>query len=69
MNNNFNTVLEEIITDLNAHKRPKTQLLEYYINERLKKSLQTYYKELGESFRYLEDKDAENLSRKLNKEW
>ena len=42
--------------------------METYINERLNNSLKTYYKELGDAIKYLEDKDAMNVARKLNKE-
>lgn len=64
----FKSVLDGILFDLSRHKRDKKTLMETYINERLNNSLKTYYKELGDAIKYLEDKDVMNVARKLNKE-
>ena len=68
MTSTFEEILNGIIKDLNAHKRDKAKLMEYYVNERLNKSLKTYYEEMDRISKYLADKDALNVARKLNKE-
>ena len=64
----FSDELATIITDLKKYKRDKKSLMETYVNQRLNQSLRTYYRELSEAIKYLEDKDAMNVARKLNKE-
>lgn len=59
--------LYNIIKELSFYKRNKNDLLAQYINERLNKSLQTYYKELIDSFDYLKYKDSSNILKKLNR--
>ena len=41
--------IKEMLKDLNNHKRPKEELLKYFIEFRLNKSIQTYYKQLSKS--------------------
>lgn len=59
--------LYNIIKELSSYKRNKNDLLAQYINERLNKSLQTYYKELIDSFDHLKYKDSSNILKKLNR--
>ena len=59
--------LYNILDDLSKHKRNKEELLPLYINERLNKSLQTYYKEITNSFNYLKYKDSKDVLNKLNR--
>lgn len=54
-----------IIEDLNKHKRDRNSLLEEYINERLRKSLYTYYKELSTSVSVLNRKDNMKVMKNL----
>lgn len=54
-----------IIEDLNRHKRDRNSLLEEYINERLRKSLYTYYKELSTSVSVLNRKDNMKVMKNL----
>lgn len=64
----FNDNLLEIKKELNKHHRDKSKLLAYYIQERLSASLQSYYKELTDSYTYLETKEELKTLRKLNKD-
>ena len=43
-------VLKNMLNDVKAHQRPREKLLEFYINLRLDKALDTYYKQLVESY-------------------
>lgn len=59
--------LYNIIDELSKYERNKEELLTLYINERLNKSLQTYYKEITNSFNYLKYKDGKNVLNKINR--
>lgn len=63
----FEDTLAEILKDLNNHKRDKAMLLEMYINDRLNKSLETYYKELSDSLQYLATKSDIKILKKLSR--
>lgn len=56
-----------ILNEMKDYKRPKEDLLVLYINERLNKSLQTYYKELSSSVLFLSSKDEMQVCKCLNK--
>lgn len=45
--------LKEIKEELKLYKRDKSTLLVSYINDRLNKSLKTYYDKMNESFNYI----------------
>ena len=45
----FKDILDTILNDIQSHKRDKTLLMQMYIEDRLNKSLITYYKEISES--------------------
>lgn len=49
--------LNLILNDTKNHHRDKSFLIEYYINERLTKSLMSYYKDLSTSVDFLDRKD------------
>ena len=58
---------EKIIEDLKHYHRSKKDLQIMYINDRLNKSLQTYYKELSESFNYLSSRNEESVTTKMRR--
>ena len=57
--------LNIVLTDLSKYKRDKKQLLPFYIQSRLNKSLITYYKQLSNSIRYYDRKDELRILKKL----
>lgn len=63
----FIDTLNGMVNDLNSYKRDNSGLLEMYINDRLNKSLKTYYKELNQTIEYLNSKDALNVAKKMNR--
>jgi len=54
-----------ILNDLNNYKRDRKELLPFYIQSRLNKSLITYYKQLSASIRYYDRKDELRILKKL----
>lgn len=63
----FGKILDDIKNDLSKHTgRTRTELMTMYIKDRLNKSLETYYKELDNSFYYLQNKNAKSLYKKLS---
>lgn len=58
---NLNVILE----DLQSYKRDKSILLPMYIQLRLNKSLETYYKQLASSIRYYDKRDELRILKKL----
>lgn len=62
--------LKDMLKDINKHKRPKENLLEYFVSMRLDKSIQIYYKQLLESVDYLANREAsqERILNGINKE-
>lgn len=57
--------LENIKNDLKNHHRDKKLLLEYYVQKRLTKSLQSYYSDLSSSTNYILNRNPINVLRKL----
>lgn len=57
--------LYDIKDELSHFKRNKKDLIIQYINERLNKSLETYYKTLIESIKYAEKQNELKLLRTL----
>ena len=57
--------LEGMLKDLSLYHRNKNDLKILYINERLNKSLEIYYKELSSSLDYLSNRNQENLAKKV----
>lgn len=64
---NFHNNLNEILDDLSNHHRNKDDLKLSYLNERLNKSLSTYYKEITKTFEYLAYRDDDKLMRKYER--
>lgn len=56
---------KQILQDLNKHKRNRDDLIIYYINNRLNKSLITYNKELEDHSHILENNDNIFLLKRL----
>lgn len=57
--------LDNIKKELGKRHRDKKYLEKYYIQERLNRSLDSYYKELEKSIEYLENRVPENVVKKM----
>lgn len=57
--------LQQILKDLSRHRRNKNDLMIYYINNRLNKSLATYSKELEDCNHMLESNSNIFLLKRL----
>lgn len=64
----FKYTLYSMLEDLSKYHRDKKVLLTYYINQRLNKSLETYYKDLSNSFEYLTNKNDFKVLKNINKD-
>ena len=64
----LNEVLSQMKLDLDAHKRDKKQLLEYYVQKRLDDSLKSYYEEIQKSLSNLIYKDSLKSMKKVLKD-
>lgn len=51
--------------ELFYHHRSKAYLEKYYINKRLSESLNSYYKDLESSIKYLDNRKSENIFKQL----
>ena len=60
-------MLNNMLKDISKYKRNKDNLLEYYIQERLNKSLETYYNQLSHSLEYLISKNGLRVLKDSNK--
>lgn len=60
-------MLKDMLNELKGYKRDKNVLMEGYINDRLNKSLKSYYSEISDSLTYLQTKSSANVMRKANK--
>ena len=63
MTNRFNKMLN----DLSKYKKDKNSLMQMYIENRLNKSLETYYSQLNSSLESLLDSDELKVLRRSNK--
>lgn len=61
----FKDILDIILNDIQSHKRDKNTLMQMYIEDRLNKSLVTYYKEISKSVEFLNSKDPIKMNRRL----
>lgn len=61
----MNEELQKILNDLQKHKRPKSELMPIYIQERLEKSLAAYYNDVNMRLRYYKDKDGLKILQEL----
>lgn len=60
-------ILNNMLKDLSRYRRNKKDLLEMYINDRLSKSLETYYSELSNSLAYLVKKNELRVLKNMTK--
>lgn len=63
----FIDTLNSMLNTLSKYKRNKDDLIELYINERLEKSLKTYYLELYNSLDYLLSKNDLRVLKNVDK--
>ena len=63
----FIDTLNSMLNTLSKYKRNKYDLIELYINERLEKSLKTYYLELYNSLDYLLSKNDLRVLKNVDK--
>lgn len=61
----FRDILFNMLEDMSAYHRDKETLLTIHINERLNKSLQTYYKEISKSLDYLSNRNELSILKKM----
>lgn len=67
MQDNFKINLLEIKKELSRYHRDPQQLAQLYLQERLSQSLKSYYKEIKNSYMYLEQRDQIKIIKKMNK--
>ena len=60
-------ILENMLKDIKAHDTEDAKSLRYYVNLRLNKSVETYYKELLGSKNFLESFNELSVAKKLLK--
>lgn len=65
MEADFRERLLSMKEELSEHKRDRAELKKYYIQERLSSSLQSYYKEINNSYSYLRHKDEVKVVKEL----
>ena len=63
----FTDTLADVITQLERHKRNRTEVMEKCINKRLNNALKVYYDELSHSASFLEAKGEERILKSVNK--
>lgn len=64
---NFSHNINEILNELSHHHRNKSELVVLYLQNRLNKSLSTYYQELIKTYEYLYYRDNDNLIKKYER--
>lgn len=57
--------LHTIKQDLSKHHRDRSQLCKLYVQQRLNKSLYSYYSDLSTSANYLQNRKLESVIRKM----
>lgn len=60
-------ILENMLIDINKHKIEEAKSLKYYVDMRLNKSVENYYKELLGSKNFLESFNELSVAKKLLK--
>lgn len=60
-------ILENMLIDINKHKTKEAKSLKYYVDMRLNKSVENYYKELLGSKNFLESFNELSVAKKLLK--
>lgn len=61
------SILYNIKKDLESHHRLKSELLGYYVEERLNKSFESYCKELSSTIEYLQTKPQKTILNSVNR--
>ena len=57
--------LQIMLDELQEYKRPKNELMKFYIQERLTESLRTYYKQVNDSLKFYKQKDELRIIKNL----
>ena len=66
--NSSSKIIREMIKEISLHKRNKDDLLAFYVSERINKQVQSYYKQIMDSFNTLKYQENELLiAKKLSK--
>jgi hypothetical protein len=65
MRNMLYNKLVQIKYELSKYHRDRQYLERYYVNKRLTESLNSYYKDLEDSLRYLDNRKEENVFKQL----
>ena len=65
----FKSNIDIIFSDLQKYKRDKKTLVEYYLNDRLDKSLNTYITSIDSIVLKLSSRNSLRLLKKLNKDY
>ena len=60
-------ILNNMLKDLSEHKRNKNDLLLFYIDKRLDKSLHSYYDNLIKSVNYINTVDKKKIIHDINR--
>lgn len=61
-------IIEGMISEIQKHKRKKEDLLPMYVQERINKQVQSYYKQILESYNILQHQNDEpNTIKKIVK--
>jgi len=68
MKNNFKDNLFNMLEELGKHHNDRAKLIEFYINDRLNKSLASYYEALDKSINYLSKKDELKVLKQIGEE-
>lgn len=63
-NEEVKSTLHRMLDDIHSHNGKRRELLEYYVNARLDKSIQSYYEELMDSYNALTKRDAARVLRR-----
>lgn len=61
-------IIEKMLRDIKLRNRPKEQLLQFYIQKRLNRTVSIYYKELMSSCQSLEQHNEMSVLKKLTKD-
>jgi hypothetical protein len=62
-------IIEKMLQEIQNYKRKKEDLLPMYVQERINKQIQTYYKQIMDSYSTLTHQQNEiKVAKKLNKE-
>lgn len=65
----LNKNINNIIIELQKYKRKKSYLIEYYLNERLDKSLNTYINSIDAIVNKIASKDSLKVLKIINKDY